>query len=88
MKLPMARLQIIGLKQHLQPTVRTLHGLGCIQVEDLSACAEVSARPWQLDEATIRQRESTTRLIAEIEGLLSILETDTNPSTHPSLRGQ
>jgi V/A-type H+-transporting ATPase subunit I len=81
MKLPMARLQIIGLKQHLEPTVRTLHGLGCIQVEDLSAWAEISARPWQLDEATIRQRESTTRLVAEIEGLLSILETDANQTS-------
>ena len=50
MRLRMARLQIVGLKAHLAGTVRTLHRLGCVQIEDVSDAnagseMRMSARP-------------------------------------------
>ena len=53
MKLPMTRLQIIGLKRDLMPTLRTLHHLGCVQIDDVSAQENLAVRPWQSDETTI-----------------------------------
>ena len=82
MKLPMTRLQIIGLKRDLMPTLRALHHLGCVQIDDVSAQENLAVRPWQSDEATIRQREELTHLIAELEGLLATFaqaDTDSYP---------
>ena len=82
MKLPMTRLQIIGLKRDLMPTLRTLHHLGCVQIDDVSAQENLAVRPWQSDETTIRQREELTHLVAELEGLLATFaqaDTDSYP---------
>ncbi|MCB8945483.1 MAG: hypothetical protein H6658_17170 [Ardenticatenaceae bacterium] len=76
MKVPMTRLQIIGLKADLMPTLHGLHQLGCVQIEDVAAQEELAVRPWQLDEATIRQREELTHLVAELEGLLATFAPD------------
>ncbi len=73
MKLEMARLEIIGLKSQLMPTLQTIHELGCIQIEDLSEVADVSARPLQLDRKTVQKREDLTYLVARLEGLISKL---------------
>ncbi|NCF67487.1 MAG: hypothetical protein GWP61_16100 [Chloroflexi bacterium] len=73
MKLKMARIQVIGLKSQLMPTVRAIHALGCIQIEDLSEAVDISARPLHLDRETLHKREALTYLIAKIEGLISTL---------------
>lgn len=73
MKLKMARLQVIGLKSRLIPTVRAIHSLGCVQIEDLSEVAAVSARPLNLDRETVHKREELTYLVAKTEGLISTL---------------
>jgi vacuolar-type H+-ATPase subunit I/STV1 len=69
----MARIQVIGLKSQLMPTVRAIHALGCIQIEDLSEAVDISARPLHLDRETLHKREALTYLIAKIEGLISTL---------------
>jgi V/A-type H+-transporting ATPase subunit I len=74
MKVKMARLQIVGLKSQLMPTVRVLHRLGCIQIEDLSEILDVSARPLSLDRETVQQREELTYLATKIDGLISTLK--------------
>lgn len=73
MKLEMRRLQVIGLKSQLIPTVRVLHHLGCMQIEDLSEMEAVSARPLNLARETVRAREDLTYLVSKVEGLMSTL---------------
>ncbi|MCB9419512.1 MAG: V-type ATP synthase subunit I [Ardenticatenaceae bacterium] len=73
MKLKMARLEVIGLKSQLIPTVRAIHALGCVQIEDLSEVTAVSARPLNLDRETVQRREELTYLVAKMEGLVSTL---------------
>lgn len=73
MKVKMARLQIIGLKSHLTPMVRTLHQLGCMHIEDVSEIADISARPLSLDRETVQAREELAYLVTKIEGLRSTL---------------
>ena len=76
MKLKMVHLHIVGLKTHLAPTVRTLHQLGCVHVDDLSGAGDVSARPLHLDRDAVRVQEELGYLVARIEGLLSALGVD------------
>src|SRR5574341_101622 len=73
MRLKMARIQMVGLKPRLVATVHTLHGLGCVQIEDLSETSDVSARPLHLDRDTVRAQEELGYLVAKIEGLSSVL---------------
>ena len=76
MKLRMAHLQIVGLKTHLAATVRTLHRLGCVQVDDVAEAEGLSARPLHLDRDTVRTQEELGYLLARVEGLLSALGGD------------
>jgi V/A-type H+-transporting ATPase subunit I len=73
MKLKMARLQIIGLKTQLVPIVHALHQLGCVQIDDVSEVAEISARPLRLDRDMVRAQEELGYLVARIEGVWSTL---------------
>jgi V/A-type H+-transporting ATPase subunit I len=87
MKLNMARLQIVGLKTHLVPTVHTLHRLGCVQIDDVSNAGGFSARPLRLDRDTVRMQEELGYLVAHIEGLWSMLQAElVQPDTPPSER--
>ncbi|MBI3361325.1 MAG: hypothetical protein HY023_09465, partial [Chloroflexi bacterium] len=72
----MSRLQIVGLKTHLEAAVHTLHCLGCVQIEDLSEAGDVSARPLHLDRDMVRTQEELGYLTARIEGLLAALVAD------------
>src|SRR5512139_851410 len=69
----MARLQIVGLKTQLVPIVHALHQLGCVQIDDVSEVAEISARPLRLDRDMVRMQEELGYLVARIEGLWSTL---------------
>jgi len=73
MQVKMARLQIVGLKTQLVPTVHTLHRLGCVQIDDVSEVEEISARPLRLDRDMVRVQEELAYLVARIEGLWSTL---------------
>lgn len=88
MKLKMARLQIIGLKTQLVPTVHALHQLGCVQIDDVSAAGEISARPLRLDRDMVRTQEELGYLVARLEGLWSILgASQIQPSPSPGGHG-
>ena len=85
MKLKMTRLQIVGLKTHLVPTVHTLHRLGCIQIDDVSEVEEISARPLQLDRDMVRMQEELGYLVARLEGLWSTLDANQTSSSPPPI---
>ncbi len=73
MKLQMSRIQIVGLKSNLIPTVRALHNMNCIQVQNVSEIDDISARPLNLDREMVKQREQFTYLVTKIDGLLATL---------------
>lgn len=70
----MVPIEIIGLKTDLQPIIRTLRDLACVQIEELSDSPQVSARPLSLDRETLRNQENLSFLVAQLEGLLDTLE--------------
>jgi len=75
-KLKMTRLQILGLKTHLVPVVRTLHRLDCVQIDDIAEAEGLSARPLHLDRDMVQAQEELGYLVARVEGLLSTLGAD------------
>lgn len=74
MRVEMARLQIIGLRSKLMPTVRALHELGCVQIDNISEHEDLSVQPLALDERLIEEREELNRMVAKISGLRTTLE--------------
>jgi V/A-type H+-transporting ATPase subunit I len=85
MKLKMARLQIVGLKTQLVPTVHALHQLGCVQIDDVAEAEEISARPLRLDRDMVRLQEELAYLVARIEGLWSALGANQRPASSPPI---
>jgi V/A-type H+-transporting ATPase subunit I len=71
--LEMTPLEIVGLKTDLQLIVRTLHRLGCVQIDELTDPPEISARPLAIDRKTLRAQEELSFLAARVEGLLDAL---------------
>lgn len=69
----MTPIQIIGLKSHLQTTVRALRAFGCVHIEDLAGLPEISAHALTLDQETARAQEELSLLLARINGLLDAL---------------
>ncbi len=74
MQLAMAKVQIIGGQRCLDQTVRVLHRLGVIQIEDLPRGSPLYAlQPVALDEAGLHRKESLTVLLTRIQALLTLL---------------
>ncbi len=74
MLLPMAKVEIIGMKEKLEPTLRTLHGLGAVQIEDVTQQSARMVLPkMSLDAAALAEREEVGLLVTRLEALLSLL---------------
>jgi V/A-type H+-transporting ATPase subunit I len=65
----MTKIQIIGTRDVLDPTVRALHRAGVVQIEERLPTVE----PLALDESAARQREEMTQLLARVDALLALL---------------
>jgi V/A-type H+-transporting ATPase subunit I len=73
MRLEMARIEILGLKTHLNATVHALHRLGCVQIDPFGESAGPAVRALRLDRETARAQEELAFLLARLEGLLAVL---------------
>ena len=73
MNLEMTPTEIVGLKTDLQAVLQTLRQLGCVQIDELNECPEITARPLTLDPALLRQQEELSFLTARLGGLLDAL---------------
>ncbi|MCB0021043.1 MAG: hypothetical protein KDE09_24775, partial [Anaerolineales bacterium] len=71
MKVPMARLQIVGLKREMSAVLTTVQRLGCLQIEDASQQPDLSVRPLQPDREIVQQGPQLNHLVSRIEGLLA-----------------
>lgn len=65
----MARIEIIGLKKHLQKTVSELHKMGVMQIEDIRSLPNVYMQPIHLTYAMTKRREQVELINAKVNGL-------------------
>jgi V/A-type H+-transporting ATPase subunit I len=73
MNVPMALVNIVGLKRDLQIALLALRRLGCMHIEALSETPEISARPLTVDRESLRLQEELSFLAARIDGLRNVL---------------
>ncbi|MBI9045738.1 MAG: hypothetical protein JEZ06_14705 [Anaerolineaceae bacterium] len=72
MILEMTRVQILGLKDDIHKTVKTLHELGCIHIDDIRSAPEIIIPPYIPETETTRKQKEIQILISQINGLLEI----------------
>ena len=65
----MSRLEIIGLKENLPGTVRMLHEMGIMQIDDIRSLQNVYMQPFNLTYEMIKKRESVDIINAKVNGL-------------------
>ena len=65
----MSRLEIIGLKENLPGTVRMLHELGIMQIDDIRSLQNVYMQPFNLTYEMMQKRESVDIINAKVNGL-------------------
>ena len=65
----MARIEIIGLKENLRDTVRELHELGTMQIDDIRTLSSVYMQPINLSYEMVQARERVDLVNAKINGL-------------------
>ena len=73
MNLEMVPIEIVGLKDDLNPVLQTLRNLECVHIDELNDAPQVSARPLSLDRNTLNHQEELSYLLARVEGLMDIL---------------
>jgi V/A-type H+-transporting ATPase subunit I len=73
MNLEMLPVEIIGLKDDLDPAIQSLRKLECMHIDELNDSPQVSARPLTLDRKALSQQEELSYLLARVEGLMEIL---------------
>ena len=74
MKRKMIRIRLIGFKPVLGRTVRLLHRLGCVQIEDLATSGAAAVRPLQMTPDTVQRQEEISHLLTRLDSLLSTLQ--------------
>lgn len=85
MKLSMARVRIVGLKDELLPTIHALHRLGTVQIDKAAADPALGLPPLTLTPATIQAREELSHLVTRCESLLSAFDGHATKPAPPPL---
>jgi V/A-type H+/Na+-transporting ATPase subunit I len=73
MNLEMIPIEIVGLKDDLNPVMQSLRKLECVHIDELNDSPQVSARHLSLDRKTLNHQEELSYLLARVEGLIEIL---------------
>ena len=66
----MSRVEIIGLKKHLERLIPFLHTSGYLQIDNIREIPDVVVQPFTLTEKMKEEREEVDLLIANINGLI------------------
>jgi len=66
----MSRVEIIGLKKHLERLIPFLHTSGHLQIDDIREIPDVIVQPFTLTAEMKEEREEIDLLIANINGLI------------------
>ena len=83
MLLSMTKVQIIATRRCLEPTVRHLHRLGVLQIEDLSTKPLPDVQTMTLDGAALHEKGDLGLLLAQTEALVDLLSPFTPQLTRP-----
>ena len=73
MNVEMLPVEIVGLKNDLNPVIYTLRKQGCVHIDEVNNSPQISARPLALDRKTLSHQEELSFLLAQIDGLLEVL---------------
>lgn len=73
MSLEMCYMQIIGLKSELMPVIQALRQAGCVQIDAINDCPDVSLPPLEADQDVLRTQEELNRQLTQVKGLLDTL---------------
>ena len=73
MNVEMLPIEIVGLKDDLNPVIYTLRKQGCVHIDEVNDSPQISARPLTLDRKTLSRQEELSFLLARIDGLLDVL---------------
>jgi len=71
----MSRVEIIGLKKHLERLIPFLHTSGHLQIDDIREIPDVIVQPFTLTAEMKEEREEIDLLIANINGLIESFST-------------
>jgi len=71
----MSRVEIIGLKKHLERLIPFLHTSGHLQIDDIREIPDVIVQPFTPTEEMKEEREEIDLLIANINGLIESFST-------------
>ena len=85
MILEMDRVQIWGLKEHLDRVVPLLHSFGNMQLDDVRTISDAMVQPLALTETQQSEREEVDILIASINGLIELFATLNQSQTQAPL---
>ena len=75
MILEMSRVQIWGMKKHLEKVIPVLHNFGNMQLDDVRNIPDAMVQPFSLTEEMQSEREEVDILIASINGLIELFST-------------
>ncbi len=75
MILEMSRVQIWGMKKHLERVIPVLHNFGNMQLDDVRNIPDAMVQPFTLTEKMQSEREEVDILIASINGLFDLFST-------------
>jgi len=82
----MSRVEIIGLKKHLEQLIPFLHASGYIQIDDIREIPDVILQPFKPTVKMKEEREEIDLLIANINGLVESFSANRNVTNEPDVR--
>jgi len=85
MILPMARIQIWGLKAHLERVIPLLHNFGNMQIDDVRRLPDSMVQPFTMPDAMQMEREQVDLLIASINGLIDLFSSFSKPGVETAV---
>jgi V/A-type H+/Na+-transporting ATPase subunit I len=83
----MSRVEIIGLKKHLDKAIGTLHNFGRMQIDDIREIPDLMIQSFSPTEKMRIEREETDLRIANINGLIETFSKIMREKEKPTVEG-
>jgi V/A-type H+/Na+-transporting ATPase subunit I len=84
----MARVELMGLKKHLDRLIPLLHTSGYLQIDDIRDMPDVVLQPFSPTEQMKAEREDIDLLIANINGLIETFSLNLNDEIYPKAENE
>ncbi|MGM0576647.1 MAG: V-type ATP synthase subunit I [Myxococcota bacterium] len=74
MLVPMAKVRVVGMRAHLEPTVARLHELGVMELMDVRECGSEDVHPWDPEPEHRRRADGLRALRTRLDALRELLD--------------